>query len=143
MSSRSFGKTHRLLNAADYKAVFDDAPWRANHPQLLVLSRPNTLSHPRLGLIAAKKHLKLACQRNRLKRLIRESFRHSQHQLPAADIIVLSRPGISDLKNTEIVHLLEKSWRRLRKVSDPNYTPPANNKRNRNNHRKKKPKTNS
>ncbi|MFL0797710.1 MAG: ribonuclease P protein component [Cellvibrionaceae bacterium] len=123
VSDLSFGKQLRLLNAADFKAVFDDAPWRSALPQLLVLSRPNPLEQPRLGLIIAKKHVKLATDRNRLKRLIRESFRLNQHTLPKADIIVLARPGLGSLENPQVSGLLEKSWKRLNKVSDPNFKP--------------------
>jgi ribonuclease P protein component len=66
-----------------------------------------------MGLIIAKKNVKLACTRNRLKRLMRESFRHQQHQLPDLDIVVMARRGLADMNNAEIQQLIEKQWKRL------------------------------
>jgi ribonuclease P protein component len=74
----AFGKSLRLLCSGEFKAVFDDAPYRASHQSFLILARPNTLDHPRLGLVVAKKHLRFAVSRNRIKRLTRELFRQQQ-----------------------------------------------------------------
>ncbi|WP_111642232.1 ribonuclease P protein component [Marinimicrobium alkaliphilum] len=115
MSSHAFGKTLRLLNSDDFKSVFDDAPVRASHQHLLILARFNQRSHARLGLVIAKRGIRLAVQRNRIKRLIRESFRHRQAALSGLDIIVLSRPGLGELDNKTIDKHLNHQWQRLRK----------------------------
>lgn len=70
---------------------------------------------PRLGLVIAKKNVRLAVKRNRLKRLIRESFRHKQHHLPAIDAIVLARRGTENLNNIEITKILNDLWQRVAK----------------------------
>ncbi|MGY5451460.1 ribonuclease P protein component [Agarivorans sp. MS3-6] len=101
-----------MLTPMHFKHVFSN-PVRVGTPQLTILAKTNTLSHPRLGLAVSKKSIKLAVGRNRVKRLARESFRLHQHQLPAVDIVVISKNGISDLSNQELIKLLEKSWRRL------------------------------
>ena len=54
-----FRKEHRLLNAGDYKRVFDNVAHKASHRHLLLLAAPNALGHHRLGLIIAKKHVRL------------------------------------------------------------------------------------
>ncbi|MDO3381670.1 ribonuclease P protein component [Gilvimarinus algae] len=113
MSSLSFRRHQRLLNAADFQAVFAEAPLRASHQHLLILSRPNDLHVARLGLVIAKKNIKLAVQRNRIKRLVRESFRANQHQLTGLDVIVLARRGLDELDNSAITKTLEKQWQRL------------------------------
>lgn len=113
VSPLGFTKSQRLLNAHDFKAVFDHADYRVSHGQMLLLSRKNNLNYPRLGLVIAKKNAKLAVQRNRIKRIIRESFRLHQQQLPAVDIIVLARRGIDSLDNSQLQHLTAKSWQRL------------------------------
>ncbi len=113
MSNLSFAKSLRLLKAAEYKAVFNNAPHKASHKHLLLLAKPNQLTTARLGLVIAKKHIRLAVQRNRVKRLIRETFRHQQHELEGLDIIVLARQGLDTLDNKKIASELDKQWSRL------------------------------
>lgn len=110
-----FPKSHRLLNSGDFQKVFDEAPIRASHKLFLMLARPNGYEHPRLGLIIAKKHIRLASRRNRLKRLIRETFRHQQQTLGGIDVIVMARKGMDQLDNPSLIHQLNGQWRRLAK----------------------------
>jgi ribonuclease P protein component len=112
-ASFRFTKSLRLLCAADFKPVFDDAPFRASHQYFLILARLNQQTQPRLGLVMAKKHMKLAVERNRMKRLIRESFRLQQQDLAGLDIVVLSRKGMDSLSNSEFNHQLNQQWQRI------------------------------
>ncbi|MCH9692109.1 MAG: ribonuclease P protein component [Gammaproteobacteria bacterium] len=112
-SEFGFAKALRLLNTAQYSAVFDHAPVRAAHPQLLILSRPNNLDHPRLGLIVAKKHVRRACDRNRIKRIAREIFRLQQRQLFPLDTILLARGGIEKLDKAALAKLFSKQLHKL------------------------------
>lgn len=109
----AFPKERRLLNACDYQPVFADPPLRASHPNLLLLARPNNLGYARLGLVIAKKNIRLANQRNRIKRQIRESFRREQDQLGAIDVIVLARRDLDKLANPQVRQILAKQWQRL------------------------------
>mgnify|MGYP001570984818 FL=1 len=77
-------KRARLLKATEFNRVFDKAV-RTSDQYFTVLARPNDLEFPRLGLAISKKKARLAVTRNRLKRIIRESFRQRQHQLCCAD----------------------------------------------------------
>ncbi|MBK6287930.1 MAG: ribonuclease P protein component [Gammaproteobacteria bacterium] len=117
MAEATFSRRVRLLDAQQYKAVFDDAPFRVSTRELLFLSRPNSLPVPRLGLVISKKSCRLAVQRNRVKRLVRESFRQHQGSLTGLDIIVLSRRGIAELDNHTLTQLITQSWTRLLKRS--------------------------
>ncbi|MEY8215135.1 MAG: ribonuclease P protein component, partial [Colwellia sp.] len=67
----------------------------------------------RLGLAIAKKRVKLAVQRNRIKRIIRESFRLNQHELPPIDMVVMVKSGIDQLDNNVINQELAKVWRKI------------------------------
>lgn len=111
----AFGKSLRLLDSSDFQQVFDDAPFRASHQYFLILSRPNQLLQPRLGLVIAKKHISLSVQRNRIKRLVREEFRHQQESLAGLDVIVLSRKGLADMTNDQFRQQLAQQWQRLLK----------------------------
>ncbi len=112
-----FPRSSRLLNAGDYKRVFDDAKVKVSDKHLLILARPNQLSHARVGLVIAKKNVKLAADRNRVKRLMRESFRLSNASLPDLDIVVLARKGLGELDNRSLQQLINNSWLRLIKYS--------------------------
>jgi ribonuclease P protein component len=80
---------------------------------LTVLARQNDLEYPRLGLAVARKAAGSAVCRNRLKRLIRESFRRRQDQLPAVDCIVMAKPGAASAENRELAASLEQHWQRI------------------------------
>ncbi|MDR6996240.1 ribonuclease P protein component [Aeromonas salmonicida] len=60
-----------------------------------------------------KKALKRAVWRNRVKRVVRESFRLNQASLPAIDIVVIAKGGVKEMDNEELFKLLEKLWRTL------------------------------
>jgi ribonuclease P protein component len=115
-----FSKQQRLLAAREFSALFADAPIRASHPCFLVLCNSNSFDNARLGLVIAKKQIKKSHDRNRLKRLIRESFRLQQHKLPKIDAIVLARKGADALSNSEIQVILHGLWKRINKRATHN-----------------------
>jgi len=110
MLGRTFSRELRLLTAEQYSHVFADAR-RFGNQSFTLLVRLNDQDHPRLGLAIAKKSAKRAVDRNRIKRLLRESFRNRQHQLPPIDIIAMCRPSATKLTNEQILQQLEKQWR--------------------------------
>ncbi|RDB44642.1 ribonuclease P protein component [Halomonas sp. DQ26W] len=113
MSGHDFPPQLRLLTAGDYRLVFDHAAFKVHGNGLMALACPNGLGHPRLGLVFSKKNVRRAVDRNRLKRLTRESIRLQQHQLPAVDIVVLARRGANELDNATLHRQLNGMWRRL------------------------------
>lgn len=115
MNHYGFPQQVRLLTAGDYRDVFDDVTCKVSNRHILLLARESSHQHARVGLVFSKKNVRLAVQRNRLKRLVRESFRLHQHKLEPLDIVVLSRPGISELDNQTVTKQLEKLWQRLNK----------------------------
>lgn len=110
---RPFLKQFRLLKPAEFKYVFAE-PVRVSGKYLTILYRKNTLAHPRLGLVISGKRVASSVARNRLKRLIRESFRLHTPALPAVDIVVLAKSQAADAKNQEIRQCLEHLWQKLR-----------------------------
>lgn len=100
-----------MLTPEHFKYVFQQ-PSRASSSEITILARQNNLEHPRLGLTVAKKHLKRAHDRNRIKRLCRESFRLAQHDLPNYDFVIVAKQGIGALNNRTLWQTLDKLWQR-------------------------------
>ncbi|WP_036801135.1 MULTISPECIES: ribonuclease P protein component [Photobacterium] len=116
MNKLAFSRELRLLTPEHYKKVFQQAH-RAGSPHLTILARSNELDHPRLGLAVPKKQIKTAVGRNRFKRVVRESFRLKQAELPAKDFVVIAKKSASELSNEELFKLLDKLWHRLSRPS--------------------------
>lgn len=121
--NQRFGREKRLLNAEQFKAVFDSPDFRLSGRYILVLARYNQLNHARLGLIVGKKNAKLAVTRNQIKRIFRESFRLLQEQLPAVDMVIVTRRGIADLTANELRQELARQVKRLQRQSQATSTP--------------------
>ena len=81
-------------------------------PEFLILFQTSELNNARLGLTISKKNIKKASDRNRYKRLVRESFRLTL--LPEVDIIFLSRRGLDNLSNAELNNKLASAWKKLK-----------------------------
>ena len=110
----TFPRSRRLLEAAQYNRVFTQGK-RIKDRQMTLVVAANELPHARLGLAISKKALAKAHERNRVKRLVRESFRvHTD--LPAMDCIFMARSGVSRMSNSELFQCLEQLWRRTRKL---------------------------
>lgn len=95
-----------MLTPTHFTFVFQQ-PQRAGTPQITILGRQNSLGHPRIGLTVAKKNVKRAHERNRIKRLTRESFRLRQHELPSMDFVVVAKKGVADLDNRALSEALK------------------------------------
>lgn len=108
-----FGKDKRLLNAKDYGRVFDGPDARVSHPNVLLLAKLNNRSQHRLGLVIAKKNVRFAVQRNRIKRIAREFFRTLPRSEPALDVVLLARQGVGQLDNAELSSILLRQWQKL------------------------------
>jgi ribonuclease P protein component len=102
----------RIVGAAEYRRVFQHSQCKSSDRWLTVLALANGLDRPRLGLAISRKAEKTAVGRNRVKRIIRESFRQ-HHELKAWDLVVIARPGVAGQSNSELHAALAKHWTRL------------------------------
>ncbi|EIL90807.1 ribonuclease P protein component [Rhodanobacter spathiphylli B39] len=75
--------------------------------------RENELGHARLGLAISKRVSKRAVERNRIKRLLRESFRRVRHQLPAVDMMVMAREQAAGVPGPQLLTELDGLWKKL------------------------------
>lgn len=99
----------RILHSKDFSFVIQHSQ-RTSMSHLIILSRLNMLTHPRIGLIVAKKYVPRSHDRNQIKRIIRESFRLNQYVLPLMDFIIIATQGITSLDKKNIKIILEKLW---------------------------------
>lgn len=111
----SFPREMRILKSGEYRHVFEAACFKVHGKGLLALACPNQCGHARVGLVFSRKNARRAVDRNLLKRLTRESIRLRQHRLPALDIVVLSRRGVTELDRDTLGQQLSGMWRRLEK----------------------------
>ena len=109
MPSHRFNKKQRLLSASDYKEVFDRNNVKISNSSLLILAKPSSGDHSRLGLVIAKKNIPTAVQRNRVKRVVRETFRHQEFTV-AMDIVFLARNRANQLSTQQLTQLLSTTW---------------------------------
>jgi ribonuclease P protein component len=116
MSGARLQKRARLLKAREFQHVFDQSV-RSSDRYFTVLARQNALKHSRLGLAISKRKAKLSVQRNRLKRLVRESFRQSEHA--SVDYVVMAGQQSSTASNTALFQSLDKHWRILKEKCEP------------------------
>ena len=114
LESFSFPKSVRLLTSEQYSDVFQKVEIRVSSKHFLILARKRDKINSRIGIIVAKKHVKLAVQRNRIKRLLRESFRHERHQFTNLDMVVLAKKNASSLSNIACAEELQYLWRKLK-----------------------------
>lgn len=120
-SAHSFSRAERLLSKQDFQSVFDQ-PFKITHASLLALFKSNQQAQAKLGIMIAKHIVKSAVDRNRIKRIIRESFRHHKTVLKGFDIIVLLRGKNSLIQKQDKKALrneTDKLWQRLTTTSKP------------------------
>ncbi len=86
----SFGQLKKMRKTDEFSSVFRFRCVKSM-PGLDLLAAPNGLDYSRLGMIVPKKVIPHAVSRNRVKRLIRESFRLKQSELAGLDVVARIR----------------------------------------------------
>lgn len=107
-----FGSELRLRSKLQFDAIYASSK-RVDDKFFGLRIKANGLAHPRLGLAVAVKTAGNAVARNRLRRLVRESFRLAQHQLPAMDIVVAAKFPAREAPATTLRASLAALWQRV------------------------------
>ncbi|UOG92688.1 MAG: ribonuclease P protein component [Candidatus Thiothrix sulfatifontis] len=111
----AFPRGVRLTRGVEFQRVFQHGK-RLHANGLNARAAANSVGFPRLGMAIAKKALRRAHERNRIRRLVRESFRQHQASLPAVDMVIMCRADVLTMSNTDIFQQLEGLWLRLHKL---------------------------
>jgi ribonuclease P protein component len=103
-------KRVRIRHPAEFKQAFARG-FRINRSPLAAVCCPdNGTGGPRLGLALARKAAPRAVDRNRIKRLIREYFRHNRQRLPPVDLVFYGLPGLHAKNNQQLSATLAEIW---------------------------------
>lgn len=108
----SFPRSHRLVTKAEFKNVFDE-PLKVSQRCLMILCRSNQKNHARIGIIVGKRVANSAVARNRIRRIVRDSFRFNQEKLTGWDIVVIARHQCDTLSKEKIRKGIDDLWERL------------------------------
>jgi ribonuclease P protein component len=107
-----FGANLRLRSKLQFDAVYAGSR-RIDDRFFALRVKANGLSHPRVGLAVAVKTAGNAVARNRIRRLVRESFRLNQHELPAVDVVVAAKFPAREAPATSLRDSLATLWKRV------------------------------
>lgn len=80
---------------------------------MAIFSCQNTFAHPRLCVSVSKKHVPKAITRHKIKRIIRESFRLNQYELPPMDMVVIIYKALGPQNSKVIREKIDEQWKRL------------------------------
>ncbi len=112
MTSLRFPRSARVRARGDFDRVFK-AGRRAGLPVLaLHWHRTGTEPGARLGLAVSRKVDPHAVGRNRIKRCLREAFRHLRDALAPGDYVVVARPGAAAQDSAALVAAFHDLLRR-------------------------------
>ena len=110
-----FTKADRIRKPSEYRRVAKQGI-RDHSECFIIVSRENHIQRSRLGITVSKKVGK-AVKRNKIKRIIRETFRLNRRLLPESlDINIIARPLAAKVRPASLrYHLLQ----RLGKIEAP------------------------
>ena len=109
LDNNSFSYRERLHSARQYQRVFKQAN-KSSSESLIMLFRKNNVGFPRIGIVAAKRKLKRAVDRNTVKRVIRDSFRLNKSKLPSYDFIIILKKPIQTIRSDKLRKEITAFW---------------------------------
>src|ERR1700753_775275 len=111
----------RLRRMSDFEAAYARGR-RFGNGFFGVTAFWNEKCWPRLGLAVAVRTVGAGVQRNRVRRIIRESFRLHQHELPPVDLVVSARDRVRTASGAELRESLSALWKSVTGKFDPSAT---------------------
>ena len=97
----------RICRAAEFQIVFKQGK-RLFEACFICHVLKTDRDYARLGVITNKKNCRLATDRNRIRRQIRERFRLNQHQLAGMDVVIALKSSVEKITDQEQAQCIEK-----------------------------------
>lgn len=107
-----FPPGRRLRRKAEFDATYATGR-RSGDAYFGMVARANGATGARLGLAVATKVAGSSVARNRIRRVIRETFRLRQRELPAVDVVVSARGRARGARNDVLRASLNTLWDKL------------------------------
>jgi ribonuclease P protein component len=108
----AFPRSARLLTAADYACVFKKNQRFSDHYWTILVHTDKRIPS-KLGLAIAKKRAKRAVDRNKIKRIARESFRTHQHQFIGLQLVVMNRDAATSESTSQLRQSMDSLCRKI------------------------------
>ena len=112
MHRLTFPAQKRLRRKSEFDAAYARGR-RFGNGFFAVTASSNDKHGARLGMAVAVRTAGNAVERNRLRRIVRESFRLHQHSLPALDFVVNARPKARGIPGAELHASLAELWTKI------------------------------
>ncbi len=110
---QGFGRPQRILKASDFETIYARRR-RVVDSCFAVNFTANELGLARLGLSVGAKAVGNSVARNRVKRVVRDSFRRAAGDLAGIDLVVGARNGARTAHNARLRESLDGLWKQVR-----------------------------
>jgi ribonuclease P protein component len=109
----TFTKDKKLVSSNDFKKLFESNN-KVKTENFVIFVLKNNLNMPRLGVIVKRNAKCNSIKRNRIKRLVRETFRLEQYEFKInSDILVSVYKDCSGSKQQDIAGEINSAWAKL------------------------------
>jgi len=110
-------RQQRIKKPDEFKLVYQSKQWGSSqHFSFNVLGLDSdSNAQSRLGITVSKKVSKLAVLRNRIKRQIREYYRHHSESLILTDLVISAKPSCAKASDQERQISLDQLWQKILK----------------------------
>lgn len=106
-------RERRLLRKVDYEAVYARGRRFGDNLFGVHYLQREPPGPPRIGLSVGLKAAGGGVRRNRIRRVVRESFRLAQHRFGGVDVVVTARGGVRQAPDAAVRTSLDAVWSKL------------------------------